>query len=159
KLDQAVTAYKEFLRLAAEAQLAPAAQLPAYENLALLYRLKGNAKETETALLKVLSIDPNRATAAADLASLYLGQPKRQEEARKYALKTLQLKPSNRVAAGAHYVLGTVAEGKNEIAAAEKEFAATVRLAPDNPQGFLSYALVLAQNKKYDAALAALKKA
>ena len=44
------------------------------------------------------------------------------------------------------------------LATAEKEFAAVIKVAPNNPQSHFSYAQVLAEQKKFKQALVAAEK-
>lgn len=155
---EAVAAYKEFLRLAAEAHIKPEQTLPAYENLAALYRYQGDSKNMEAALLHIVALDPHNANAYVQLATLYSAQ-RRFDEAGRDAAKALSLSPPANLAAPAHFVLGTVAAMRNADTTAEKEFATALRLVPGNPQAQFDYAVILGRLKKYRPALAAAEKA
>ena len=71
KSAEAVSAYQTFIRLANAAKLAPSATMPAYQNLAVLYRGTGQTKELVSVLKTLLSIDPKSLPAYAELATIY----------------------------------------------------------------------------------------
>lgn len=160
KLDLSISAYREFLHLAAIAKLPETTLLAAYQNMAIIYRFQGKATPLEEMLLKIIAMDKKNPTLYVELAGIY-STPRvhRYEDAKKYALKTLELKPPANIAAAAHFTLGSLAAIKKDAAGAEQEYGEAARLAPGNAQTQYNYGLALFERKKYAPALAAMKKA
>ncbi len=154
----AAPAYEEFLKLAAAAHLPPRNLIEVNGRLTFLYQARGDQKRAETAMLRIVALDPTSAIGYAQLATLYSQQSK-VAQAKEYATRTLTLKPTPTVAALAHHVLGAVAIIKQNPAEAEKEFALAIQSAPRNPQGYLDYAFALMQHKKSKEALTAVQRA
>lgn len=154
KVEAAIAAYRQFLKLAEGAGIATQAKALAHQNLASLYFAKGDRKAQENALRLAVKLDPKNGLALSQLAGV-LAEKKKYAEAKQIALKTLQLKPPPPIAAPAHFALGTVAIAANDSATAEKEYGLAAKLAPENPQAHFNYALALGRNKKWKPALEA----
>jgi tetratricopeptide (TPR) repeat protein len=158
KGDEAIAAYKEFLRQAAAAKLAPRVVWPAYQNLALLYQARNDLAAAVDAYQKVLKADPHNAPATTQLALIYM-QQHRFAQAQQAADQVLKLTPRPAAAASAHFVLGVIALTHSDFPTAENEFRQTARLSPNNAQNFFNLGYALGHQKKYPAALDALNKA
>jgi tetratricopeptide (TPR) repeat protein len=163
KVDEAIAAYQEFLKLADAASVAPPAKAMAYQNLAGLYLFKGDVKAQENALRQAIKLDPGNTLGMAQLAVLLAernqegapkqaGRAKLLAEAQQLATRALQKKPPTVIAAPAHFALGLVAMARNDTTAAEKSFATAAKLAPENPQAHFNLALALGRNKKWQQA-------
>lgn len=158
KLNEAIAAYKSFLKLAAEAGLAPQAGLMAYQNLGAIYQLRGSVKNAETAYQQMLKLDPHSALACSQLANLYVAEH-RLGECKQMATRALSLSPPAEIAASAHFAMSNAALMGRDAETAEKEFAQAVRLAPNNANGQLQFGVTLARRGKYRQALTVLQKA
>ena len=158
KWNEAAPAYEEFLKLAAAAHLPARNLVEVNGRLTFLYQARGDQKRAETAMLRIVALDPGNPLGYAQVASLYSQQAKF-AQAKEYAVLSLARKPTPAVAALAHHVLGSIAILKQNPAEAEKEFALAVQLAPRNPQSYLDYAFALMQRKKSKEALAAVQRA
>src|SRR5439155_1506800 len=100
----------------------------------------------------------DNANAHVQLA-LLTSQTQRLGEARHFANRALQLKPDNKTAGTAHFVLGNLAAVKKDYPTASKEFGAASKLMPKNPLALFNYGLSLAQEKRYKESLAAFEQA
>ena len=145
KVPQAIAAYREFLRLGAKAKFSESMMQPAYDNLYRLCQAAQDTKGMEFALGHLAGLMPQNPGIQVEYALLYLGQ-KRFDEAGKCADKALALKPPAVLAAQAHFVRGAVAHVRKQWAVAEKEYAASDKLVPGNPQA--QFNLLLAQNEQ-----------
>ena len=68
---EAAVAYREFIRLSEAAKLSRTAFMPAYQNLAVLYRGTGQTKDLVAVLRELLTIDPKSMPAYSELAQIY----------------------------------------------------------------------------------------
>src|SRR5581483_9393651 len=147
-------------------QLTPAAQkaVAQYDRAARLQRAR-KAPEAIAAYKEFLRLAaaakfPPKGTlpAYANLAILYTEQ-RRFAEAKQAANQALKLAPPPELAAPLHFALGNAALAANDLTTAAKEFGLSARQAPNNPQTHLNLGFVLARQKKYKPALAALERA
>lgn len=155
---EALKAYREFLDVGTQAKLPPTTLLPAYQNMVLIYLQQGKQVELEATLRKVVAIDGKNAFGLAQLAG-FAAERKNYKEAESFANRALALKPTAPIQAQAYYALGTVANAKRDAAGAEKAFAQTVKLAPQNAQARYAYALALAKRNQREAAIKEAEKA
>jgi tetratricopeptide (TPR) repeat protein len=146
KSKEAIAAYQEFLRLADAAKMGEGAQVPAFGALYEIYRIRQDTQGMETALQRMVKVTPQDPRVWVAFASLYL-QEKKFSEAVSSADKALTLKSDPQLAGQAHLVRGTVAFLHKQWAEAEAEYAAVIKVVPDNPE-WLSK-LLLAQNAQH----------
>ncbi len=159
KISEAVSAYKEFLKRAKDARLAPTQALPAYENLAMIYRSQAKTPELVDTLEHWSALEPANPAVHAELGSLYASSKLKQFlNAASEARRALSLKPSPTVAASAYATLGISAVASTDYAEAEKDFADSIKLEPRNAQTQYNYALALVELKRFSAARAAMQR-
>ncbi len=158
KWAEAVPAYEEFLKLAAAAHLPVRNLLEVNSRLAFLYQTRGDSKNFEAVLQRMVALDPKNPTILVQIATYY-SQNSKFAQAKQVATRVLTLSPKPNIAALAHHVLGAIDMVQQKPAEAEKEFSQAIQLAPRNPQGYLDYAYALVQRKKNPEALAAAQKA
>jgi tetratricopeptide (TPR) repeat protein len=160
KLNEAAKEYTAFLRTVKQAGLASSSAIPAYQNLALIYRSLGSVADLVETLKSWSALAPQNAAIHAELASTY-ASPRVQkfDAAVAEARRALALKPTKELAAAAHAAIGMAGVANKNFASAEQEFGAAARLVPGNAQMQYNYALALVERKKFLPALAAMEKA
>jgi len=128
----------------------------AYNYLAKAYAKLGKPKEAIAAYKNSLDVDKTQSSVYVDLASVHIDQ-KNYAEAEKVLIKGSQVDPTNSLPV---YTLGLLRlNNLNKPAEAAEAFRKTIRLAPNDANGY--YALGAALNKEghYTQALEPLKKA
>ncbi len=158
KWAEAVPAYEEFLKLGIAAHLPAQNLIEVNGRLTFLYQARGDQKQAEATMLRIVALDPNNPLVYVQIASLY-NQQNRLPQAKDYAKRALALKPKSAIAALAHHVLGAIALAQQNPAEAEKEFSLSIDAYPRGPQGYLDYAYALMQRKKTKEALIAVQRA
>lgn len=158
KIDKAIAAYQEFIKLGTEAKLPRTSLLPGYQNLGSLFEITGNFKAASEALMQVVEISPKDSSALSHLAAILAGMGN-YTRAKSYAEKALALNPTPKIAAPAHFALGSAAGASKDLITAEREFRITIELSPENPQAQFNYALILNRQKKLKPALEIINKA
>lgn len=101
--------------------------VPAYVNLGMVYRLKGDRVHEEETLRKAVALGPKDAFAIRALADTYLSQ-KKWAEAAPLLRRMAVLAPKD---AGVRAALGQTELTLNHVDAAESQFRAAERLRPD----------------------------
>lgn len=160
KYSESIAAYNAFLKSTKAAGMPAGTALAAHQNLVLIYRAQGNAKDLIESLKNWSTLAPDNASLHAEIATLYASRRfLKFEEAGKEARLALALKPTKELAASAHSTLGIVAVARKDYASAEQEFGASIKLVPNNAQMEYNYALALVERKKFVPALASMQRA
>ena len=149
---EAISAYKEFVRLADAAKMGDDAVLPAYDSLYHLYQQQNNLPGMETTLQHIAKIMPKNPGVWVEYATLYLNE-KRFTEAKTYADRALTLNPPPLLAAQAHFVRGVEAYARKQWTVAETEYTIAVKLAPENVQSRFNLLLTYNMERKNKQAI------
>ena len=129
KVEETVAAYREYIRLA-EASKQPVSKIiPAYQNLAVLYRGIKRTKELTAALQTIISLDSKYIPAYAELASIYRMSGKAKELAATLQ-KIAAIEPKNAQAHVELAYLYTTPALKN-YEESRKEARKTIALKPN----------------------------
>lgn len=123
KLDEAITHYREALRLMPD-------YADGHNNLGIALFRKGETTQAMQHFTEALKLKPNHSEAHYNLATLLAAQG-RGDEARRHFSEHLEIRPDH---ADAHYNLGLVLGKAGEFEEASRHFAEALRIKPDHEE-------------------------
>lgn len=143
KTDEAIREFQTSLRMRQDF-------VPARLELARAYILKGDLKNAETELQKVIATKPTNQDAYYFLGHVYL-EAKQPEQARQVFSQMVTMNPSS---ADGHAGLAEVASFENKYAEAVEEYKRTAELDPGYQSVYYDLGLMQSKLKLYDDAIA-----
>lgn len=122
--------------------------------------MQGKWDDAQREYETILEKEPNAQGIHYLLGRLYLSKPdpegKSMELAKQQFTKELEIDPKN---AGAHYILGQIATKDEAWEQAVEEFSEAAKLDPNFAEAYLGWGFSLVTLKKYEDAIAPLRKA
>jgi membrane associated rhomboid family serine protease/Tfp pilus assembly protein PilF len=143
KTDEAIREFQTSLRMREDF-------VPARLELSRAYILKGDLKNAENELQRVIATNPRNEDAYYFLGHVYL-EEKQPEQARKIFAEMIKISPSN---ADGHAGLAEVASFENKYADAVEEYRHTAQLDPGYQSVYHDLGLMQSKLKLYDDAIA-----